>query len=69
MNPRIAITSTGLDDAKRDVWILCETRRQYAPRRTRALAALCDQLNATATRYPGTQLTLHYEIKDHPGTT
>ena len=24
-----------------------------APRRTRALAALCDQLNATATRYPG----------------
>ena len=40
-----------------------------APRRTRALAALCDQLNATATRYPGTQLTLHYEIKDHPGTT
>jgi len=40
-----------------------------APRRTRALAALCDQLNATATRYPGTELTLHYEIKDHPGTT
>ena len=40
-----------------------------APRRTRALAALCDQLNATATRYPGTQLTLHYEIKDHLGTT
>ena len=40
-----------------------------APRRTRALAALCDQLNATATRYPGTQLTLRYEIKDHPGTT
>ena len=40
-----------------------------APRRTRAIAALCDQLNATATRYPGTQLTLRYEIKDHPGTT
>ena len=40
-----------------------------APRRTRAVAALCNQLNATATRYPGTQLTLHYQIKDHPGTT
>jgi hypothetical protein len=39
-----------------------------APRRTRAIAALCDQLNATATRYPGTQLTLRYEIKNHPGT-
>ena len=40
-----------------------------APRRTRALAALCEQLTATATRYPGTQLILHYEIKEHPGTT
>ena len=39
-----------------------------APRRTRALAALCDQLTATATRYPGTQLTLRYEVKNHPGT-
>ena len=39
-----------------------------APRRTRALAALCDQLTATATRYPGTKLTLRYEVKNHPGT-
>ena len=39
-----------------------------APRRTRALAALCDQLNTTQTRYPGTQLTLRYEIKEHPDT-
>jgi transposase-like protein len=39
-----------------------------APRRTLALAALCEQLNATATRYPGTQLVLRYEIKNHPGT-
>jgi len=35
-----------------------------APRRTRALAVLCDQLNATATRYPRTKLVLHYEIKE-----
>ena len=40
-----------------------------APRRTRALAALCQQLTTTATRYPGTQLALHYEVKEHPGTT
>ena len=31
--------------------------------RTRAIAALCRQLNATAT-----QLVLSYEVKDHPGT-
>ncbi|MGO8892874.1 MAG: putative transposase [Streptosporangiaceae bacterium] len=40
-----------------------------APRRTRALAALCEQLNTTGATYPGTSLTLHYEVKEHPGTT
>jgi hypothetical protein len=39
-----------------------------APRRTQALAALCDQLNQTASRYPGTDLILRYEVKPHPGT-
>jgi hypothetical protein len=39
-----------------------------APRRTRALVALCEQLNTAATRYPGTRLTLHYEVKAHHGT-
>lgn len=39
-----------------------------APRRTRALAALCEQLNTTPATYPGTTLTLHYEVKEHPGT-
>ena len=39
-----------------------------APRRTHAIARLCDQLNTTTTRYPGTQLVLRYEIKNHPGT-
>jgi hypothetical protein len=37
-----------------------------APRRTQALAALCDQLNQTASRYPGTDLVLHYEVKTPP---
>ena len=31
-----------------------------APRRTRALACLCDQLNATRTIFPGTKLTMRY---------
>jgi len=34
-----------------------------APRRTQALAALCDQLNQAQARYPGTDLVLRYEVK------
>jgi transposase-like protein len=37
-----------------------------APRRTQALAALCDQLTAAGARYPGTDLLLRYEVKPHP---
>ena len=37
-----------------------------APRRTQALAALCDQLTAARARYPGTDLVLRYEVKSHP---
>ncbi len=39
-----------------------------APRRTRALAALCEQLNTAPATYPGTTLALHYQVKEHPGT-
>jgi Helix-turn-helix domain len=38
-----------------------------APRRTHALAALCDQLNQAHACYPGTDLVLRYEVKPHPG--
>jgi hypothetical protein len=38
-----------------------------APRRTKALDALCDQLNQAASRYPGTGLVLRDEVKPHPG--
>ena len=38
-----------------------------APRRTRALAALCQQLTQAHARYPETELTLRYQVKDHPG--
>jgi hypothetical protein len=37
-----------------------------APRRTRALAALCEDLSATTTIYPGTDLVLAYTVKDAP---
>ena len=37
-----------------------------APRRTAALAALCDQLTATGICYPGTDLVLRYEVKSRP---
>jgi hypothetical protein len=33
------------------------------PRRSRAIAALCDELNATGTIYPGTKLRLVYAVK------
>jgi hypothetical protein len=36
-----------------------------APRRTQALAALCDQLSQAQARYPGTDLVLRYEVKSH----
>jgi lambda repressor-like predicted transcriptional regulator len=36
------------------------------PRRTQALAALCDRLTAGGARYPGTDLILRYEVKPHP---
>lgn len=34
-----------------------------APRRSRAIAGLCAELNATDTVYPGTQLVLRYSVK------
>ncbi|MGH7360641.1 MAG: putative transposase, partial [Candidatus Methylomirabilales bacterium] len=37
-----------------------------APRRSRAIAHLCDDLTATKTTYPGTNLTLVYSIKNQP---
>jgi len=39
-----------------------------APRRTQALAALCDQLSQARACYPGTGLVLSYDVKPHPGT-
>ncbi len=39
---------------------------QSSPHRTRAVAALCDQLNHTKTLFPGSRLRLHYAIREGP---
>ena len=35
-----------------------------SPHRTRAIAALCDELNQTATDFPGSNLRLRYAIRE-----
>jgi hypothetical protein len=37
-----------------------------SPHKTQALAAVCDQLNATATRFPGTPLRMRFTLKPEP---
>ena len=39
---------------------------QSSAHRTRAVAALCDQLNQTKTIFPGSRLRLHYAIHEAP---
>ena len=39
-----------------------------APRRSRALHALCQPLTETGTRYPDTNLTIRYSVKGQPDT-
>lgn len=40
-----------------------------APRRSRALHALCHHLTATETTYPGTTYKIAYSMKNHPDTS
>jgi transposase len=37
---------------------------QSSPHRTRAIAALCEELNQTETLFPGSRLRLHYSIRE-----
>jgi hypothetical protein len=64
---REALTVSG-DIIPRDGILHVRLDPLTAPRRTRALQAICQQLNTTSTRYPGTTLALRYEVKEHPGT-
>jgi Transposase protein len=61
---REALTTSG-DIIPRPGQLLIRLDPLTAPRRTQALAALCDQLTAAGACYPGTGLVLRYEVKDH----
>ena len=37
-----------------------------SPHRTRAIAAVCEELNLAKARFPGTRLTLRYAVADRP---
>jgi transposase len=63
---REALTASG-DICPGNGQLLIRLDPLTAPRRTHALATLCDQLNQTQACYPGTDLVLRYEVKPHPG--
>jgi transposase-like protein len=63
---REALTASG-DICPGNGQLLIRLDPLTAPRRTQALAALCDQLTAVGACYPGTDLVLRYEVKSHPG--
>jgi len=62
---REALTTSG-DITPADGTLTIRLDPLSAPRRTRALAALCEKLTATAATYPGTTLTLRYQVKEPP---
>jgi len=63
---REALTTSG-DICPGNGQLLIRLDPLTAPRRTQALATLCDQLNQAQASYPATDLVLRYEIKPHPG--
>ena len=62
---REALTTSG-DIRPADGGLLIRLDPLTAPRRTKALAVLCDQLTAARACYPGTDLVLRYEVKSRP---
>jgi transposase len=62
---REALTTSG-DICPGPGQLLIQLDPLTAPRRTKALAALCDQLSRAQACYPGTDLVLRYEVKSHP---
>ncbi len=38
-----------------------------SPHRSRAIAAVCEALNAQASRFPGSDKAMHYEVVGAPG--
>ena len=62
---REALSTSG-DICPGDGELLIRLDALTAPRRTQALAALCEQLTAIGACYPGTDLVLRYEVKSRP---
>jgi transposase len=62
---RQALTGSG-DIDPRDGVLTVRLDPLPTRRATTAIAELCEHLTATRTRYPGTNLTLRYEIKTRP---
>lgn len=46
--------------------LVVELQPLSSPHRTRALETLCEEINATATRFPGTNMTLRFGVKPEP---
>jgi transposase-like protein len=62
---RQALTGSG-DIDPRDGTLTIRLDPLPTQRATTAIAQLCEHLTATKTRYPGTDLTLRYEVKPRP---
>jgi len=65
---RAALESAG-DIEVTDTELRVTLARQYSPHRTRAIAKLCETLNETNVRFPGTTLRLRYAVKEHECAT
>jgi hypothetical protein len=62
---RQALTGSG-DIDPRDGTLTIRLDPLPTGRATAAITQLCEHLTATQTRYPGTDLILRYEVKNHP---
>ncbi len=60
-----ALSATG-DIEVTDTELLISIDPLSSPHRTAALAAICEELSATATRFPGTKLRMRFAIKPEP---
>jgi hypothetical protein len=60
-----ALASPG-DIALTETELRVSLRPLSSPHRTRALAALCEQLNETKTRFPGSRLRLRFNVQKEP---
>ena len=38
--------------------------KEHSPHRSKAIAALCEELNRSNTRFPGSSLRLHYAVRE-----